>query len=616
MADVKAALASHKNDRKRSREDSQSGTTSKRNNVVNTSNINNNNTNKHHHQHASAALNGFHGTNNHHNNSLGLGTKTPPSVHSDPEQGAKPRSTSRSSSKKASASKAAAAASSADDAAQLSAYAISVQCDKCGKWRDIPPGKHQENLPERWFCRMNTWEPAYASCDAPQKDELSSSAAASPAPVAPEAAPPAKRSKKRHRSNANGVAAPPSAAGDAGSAATADGSAGAANGQSNTSGPVSRQSSAERASASRRANKKAANGGKGKRGKNEASSADAASSAAKPRNLRAGQNNMIKDVADPETKPQAQWVMCETCQQWRRLAPHVDVASLPEKWYCNMNYWDKTRASCSVPQETDEPPEQEAAAHGESKSAIVRLPEGVNLYGGPFLHVNVKGKRHAPPNFRQLIVNHYRHFGKYDSSANVFHNVRYHESSLFVPRGNVRGRGVKKTAQEKGLVAAPATSISLSSRKFKGISMAAIIPETTFARLFLRDPDADAAHGSPGPSAFPPLATHSPGPVASSASSSTSSQASSSASRNSSPGAGASASHANKTAVNVASPGPVDSAEVPGEDALDKARRFIEDDDQDAVPTSLLKISKPWKRAGGFLPGAPYYCKPASSSSS
>jgi flagellar motor protein MotB len=49
------------------------------------------------------------------------------------------------------------------------------------------------------------------------------------------------------------------------------------------------------------------------------------------------------------------WVQCErdNCHKWRRIAHHVDPTSLPNQWYCNMNYWDTAKARCNVPEECD-----------------------------------------------------------------------------------------------------------------------------------------------------------------------------------------------------------------------------------------------------------------------
>lgn len=39
-----------------------------------------------------------------------------------------------------------------------------VQCEKCEKWRRLPPSISAKNLPDTWYCSMNTWDPRSASC--------------------------------------------------------------------------------------------------------------------------------------------------------------------------------------------------------------------------------------------------------------------------------------------------------------------------------------------------------------------------------------------------------------------------------------------------------------------
>ena len=43
-----------------------------------------------------------------------------------------------------------------------------VQCEKCEKWRKLPPYMAADELPDTWFCTMNTWNPDSASCEAPE----------------------------------------------------------------------------------------------------------------------------------------------------------------------------------------------------------------------------------------------------------------------------------------------------------------------------------------------------------------------------------------------------------------------------------------------------------------
>ena len=44
-----------------------------------------------------------------------------------------------------------------------------VCCDKCEKWRMLPPDAETENLPESWYCQMNP-NKEDASCDKPERD--------------------------------------------------------------------------------------------------------------------------------------------------------------------------------------------------------------------------------------------------------------------------------------------------------------------------------------------------------------------------------------------------------------------------------------------------------------
>lgn len=45
------------------------------------------------------------------------------------------------------------------------------KCDRCLKWRKLPPDIGGDNFPKRWECSMNTWKLSVASCDAPQEEE-------------------------------------------------------------------------------------------------------------------------------------------------------------------------------------------------------------------------------------------------------------------------------------------------------------------------------------------------------------------------------------------------------------------------------------------------------------
>jgi hypothetical protein len=43
-----------------------------------------------------------------------------------------------------------------------------VQCEKCEKWRKLPPHISADELPDKWYCTMNNWNPDSASCERPE----------------------------------------------------------------------------------------------------------------------------------------------------------------------------------------------------------------------------------------------------------------------------------------------------------------------------------------------------------------------------------------------------------------------------------------------------------------
>ena len=46
-----------------------------------------------------------------------------------------------------------------------------VECSKCSKWRKVPGAIKVDDLPEFWYCALNTWAPTYARCGAREETE-------------------------------------------------------------------------------------------------------------------------------------------------------------------------------------------------------------------------------------------------------------------------------------------------------------------------------------------------------------------------------------------------------------------------------------------------------------
>lgn len=45
-----------------------------------------------------------------------------------------------------------------------------VQCNKCEKWRMLPPNVDPENLPDKWYCSMNE-DVEHADCSIEERDD-------------------------------------------------------------------------------------------------------------------------------------------------------------------------------------------------------------------------------------------------------------------------------------------------------------------------------------------------------------------------------------------------------------------------------------------------------------
>ena len=48
-----------------------------------------------------------------------------------------------------------------------------------------------------------------------------------------------------------------------------------------------------------------------------------------------------------------QQVQCDRCKKWRKLPQGMDPASLPDEWYCDMNFWNRNQATCAANEERE-----------------------------------------------------------------------------------------------------------------------------------------------------------------------------------------------------------------------------------------------------------------------
>lgn len=209
-----------------------------------------------------------------------------------------------------------------------------VQCEDvhCGKWRVVPLSIDFDLLPSVWYCHLNTWSPELASCNATNPPEVEAYLSKS-------------QSKKRPAKRLRGP----------------DGDVQAASASSQSSG--SQQVAIEGAQ-TKSGHAKPTKGSK--TSTPTAHGVGAVGASANTPSFTSAGGNTSACVDDGRGKKLVglggvksvvlEWAQCEKCNKWRKLPAHIKSSTLPDKWYCVMNHWDPSRASCAMPQEEDQEP--------------------------------------------------------------------------------------------------------------------------------------------------------------------------------------------------------------------------------------------------------------------
>lgn len=214
-----------------------------------------------------------------------------------------------------------------------------AQCEQCAKWRPLPASVEAERLSDQWVCELATW--CTLSCATTEKSYTKMLKKA-------QAASDAAKGVKRKRALSTARRAPPAI----GAGASSSGSAAAA------------------AAAAPAAPKTA------KRPKKKKKPASTPSSSARSEKSAKAAKKKGKVV-----KVEYQWVQCDSCHSWRKVPPSINTDSLPERWYCEMNTWDRKRATCSAAEETSGGAVVESGAAAKPSGGISAAAPGSNDSG-------------------------------------------------------------------------------------------------------------------------------------------------------------------------------------------------------------------------------------------
>eukprot|EP01041_Mallomonas_annulata_P003254 gene3254-6439_t len=193
-----------------------------------------------------------------------------------------------------------------------------VQCNRCEKWRKVPISIDVSSLPDIWLCRLNFWDPAFARCSAREEVEDKNEESAS------------NRGDMDEYDLSN-------------------------TGQMSSGAPATPGTGLGRGRYPRRKPGMDVNpvmsGGMG---------------------MGMGSNNNFP------MKKVTQWVQCErvSCKKWRKIPGTVDMSTLPEKWFCEMNRWDADRMTCEDAEESDSENEEPDMRGGGGGSLVFANSKG------------------------------------------------------------------------------------------------------------------------------------------------------------------------------------------------------------------------------------------------
>ncbi|GLD96551.1 hypothetical protein PINS_up005234 [Pythium insidiosum] len=270
-----------------------------------------------------------------------------------------------------------------------------VQCEHatCGKWRVVPLSIDFDLLPAVWYCHLNSWAPELASCAAPNPPEveiyLSKSQSRKPS---------VSRPAKRHRGDsATATATGGGSAGQAGPQSAGKGSSKGGKGSTPTAHAHDHDAGAH-------ANVSGGSSTAANAGPNGANPATAGGA-----RVAGGGNSQdalsVRSSGDPIVRTAVatvlEWAQCEKCNKWRKLPAHIKSSTLPDKWYCSMNHWDPTRASCSVPQDEDQEPLDASPLPSSQNWYPMPGSRGAGGTGRVVLHVDDERRRRVPVEARQ-----------------------------------------------------------------------------------------------------------------------------------------------------------------------------------------------------------------------
>lgn len=343
-----------------------------------------------------------------------------------------------------------------------------VQCDNCRKWRLLPTKIELSMLPKHWYCEMNTYDPKRSSCVAPEqtavefakekkraKKQRLRQRAESPEDAEENSPdePIEKRESKSEHSKRILVRSPiPVKEKDSsikGSIKTDHEHESKPKRTSPDSTALGYRSPIPEREIEHQKSEKRLPGQSAKKNRvvepsEGASSSDGALEVIKVRGRGRGRTRIAKESDKDQEKPagakssshdtneadNVEWVQCEKCDKWRKLPPHIAADDLPDVWYCSMNTWNPSSASCEAAEDKADGYTHELSIFGGSPSNSNKLSYRNLIFG--------TGKKfNRPISERTRAMESL--FAVPADDNDGYPTVMYANSCAFVPRAGLRG---------------------------------------------------------------------------------------------------------------------------------------------------------------------------------
>ena len=191
-----------------------------------------------------------------------------------------------------------------------------------------------------------------------------------------------------------------------------------------------------------------------------------------------GVSTSTTGTAKAAVQEEMEWVQCEKCEKWRKLPPNLSAADLPDKWFCAMNTWDKSSASCHVEENLDE---------NEIKGEFTIL-SGASAAAGKLSYRNLMFGSQGTNGGRPFSEKARALDSVFSTSNPITHEPEpvYLRSTMYVGGGQKHGGGKAKEEQVRmGRGGYPTAAATIKSwrRRYLNISTNATLSAT---RLFRR----------------------------------------------------------------------------------------------------------------------------------